>query len=73
MPKTVRERTAEWAKEAKRAEAGDRAQVLMFMGLAGLAFMSVTGPELGWGYLGGAALMLGLMWRRARPRGPRAT
>ncbi len=66
MPKTVHERTAEGGKEARRAERGDRVNILAYLFMAGCTFMSVTAKELGWGYLAGAALMLALLWRSER-------
>lgn len=71
VAQSVRERTAQWAREAKKAELGDRLSVTSYLLLAGAMFMSATAKELGWGYLLMAGLLMWLAWwrlpRKKRP------
>ena len=74
MPKTVRETTAEWAKEAKRFDRFDRNDVadafavVMSSVLAVCMFTSDGHPEIGWVFVGNDVVMLALWWRRRRRR-----
>ena len=73
MPKTVRQRTAEWAKEAERLDRSDRESVHLYalLGIV-LILSSTSSPEMGWVYLSVAALTLWFIWRADRKRRRRA-
>lgn len=68
MPRTVHEKTAEWAKEAEREERGDRWNLIGLGVLAGAGLTSVAMREVGWAYLGAALFLAWLLGRAAKKR-----